>query len=126
MHEPLPSRLGKQGRVDEGELGRGGGSAWLVGGGAGLTLLLTSEPRFPRSPNWAWEVHLRGQMERLPARLYRWGGTRGVGAVQSREVMVGGKLGECREALRSTVSSSDGEVRGQVRELLSALILLTG
>ena len=37
-----------------------------------------------------------------------------------------GKLGECREALRSMVSSSDGEVRGQVRELLSALILLTG
>lgn len=25
------------------ELGRGGGSAWLVEGGAGLTLLLTSE-----------------------------------------------------------------------------------
>ena len=65
-------------------------------------------------------------MEHLPGRLYRQGGTRGVGAAQSREVMVDGKLGECREALRSMVSSSDGEVRGQVRELLSALILLTG
>lgn len=40
-------------------------------------------------------------------------------------VMVDGKLGECREALR-TVSSSDGEVRGQVHELLSPLISLTG
>ena len=41
-------------------------------------------------------------------------------------VMVDGNLGECHEALRSTVSSSDGEVRGRVHELLSALILLTG
>lgn len=69
-------------------------------------------------------------MERVPARLYRRGGTRGVGAAQSREermtVMVDGKPGECREALRSTVSSLDGEVRGRVHELLSALILLTG
>lgn len=68
-------------------------------------------------------------MERLPARLCRRGGTRGIGAAQSREermtVMVDGKLGECREALR-TVSSSDGEVRGQVHELLSPLISLTG
>lgn len=64
-------------------------------------------------------------MERVPARLYRRGGTRGVGAAQSREermtVMVDGNLGECHEALRSTVSSSDGEVRGRVHELLSAL-----
>lgn len=37
-------------------------------------------------------------------------------------VTVDGKLGECREALRSTVSSSYGDVRGQVRELLSPLI----
>lgn len=41
-------------------------------------------------------------------------------------VMVDGKLGECREALRRTVSSSDGEVRGQVHDLLSPLISLTG
>lgn len=115
------------------ELGRGGGSAWLVEDGAGLTLLLTHSASeslgFPGLQTGHGKFISKG---RWSACLldYRRGGTRGVGAAQSREermtVMVDGKLGECCEALRSTVSSSDGEVRGQVRELLSPLILLTG